>query len=727
LPGTYTLTLEANNFTRYENTNVTVAAQDVTVNVKLQLSSVSQSVTVRDDHESLREVSTLDKTGTKLEDLPASIQIISKELLTEQGATMLRQGVTNASGVNYGGQDSKGFYDHFLIRGLNATIYSDGFTDGDQLGGISHSLNGIERVEILEGPGSALFGSGAPGGTISLVHYTPSSDPYYGVSLQGGSFGTVSNNDYATGPTGIAGLNYRIDGTFSHSDGFRDLSSHDYEVRPSLQWQLPRHVIDFAVDARHIHETPDSYGLIYFNGSPIKNVPITSKYSTPFASANQPFIRPTLTDTWIVGDSLTISNRFSYLHRDLDALGNGDSTSTKVSGGEVVGRQLRQQDDTDNTYDYQFEPVWKFSTGTIRHTLLTGFEYLRQTLATSRTTADLPNIPDAFHPVPPETSTAALTFLCDAKHSCDNDRLLANYYSVYATDQVDVTNRLKLRAGVRGDWFNTSLTPQITVPGRFGTDGQPLLAGVPDRRRDAPVSWNAGVLYKIAPTVIPYFGASTSHLANFNSENTQNGVGAPESALQYEAGIKFPLFHNRIALNTAAFHVARNNVATLVTINSLETIVFDSQRTRGFEASFDGKATEQWHILANVTTQDAVITDNPQGVTSVGNHPQGAPANMANLWSTYDFSMGGIRGFKVGAGLNYMAKTYSDITNANFIPSFVIGDAAFSFERAAWGFRLNVDNFTDRRYFVAANAAGAYVGNPASVYGQVTWNPGRHK
>src|ERR1700761_316321 len=154
VPGTYTLTLEANNFARYENTEVTVGPQNLTVDVKLELSSVSQSVTVRDDHESLQEVSTLDKTGTKLEDLPGSVQVISKEILTEQGATMLRQGLTNASGENYGGQDSKGVHAHFLTRGLNGTIYSDGFTDGDQLGGVSHSLNGFERVEILEGPGS---------------------------------------------------------------------------------------------------------------------------------------------------------------------------------------------------------------------------------------------------------------------------------------------------------------------------------------------------------------------------------------------------------------------------------------------------------------------------------------------------------------------------------------------------------------------------------------------
>jgi outer membrane receptor protein involved in Fe transport len=91
-----------------------------------------------------QQVVAASKTGTKLADIPGSVQTVPHELLYEQGATMLRQSLDNASGVNFGGQDSKGFYDHFLIRGLNAQIYEDGFTDGDQLGGISHSLNGVD-------------------------------------------------------------------------------------------------------------------------------------------------------------------------------------------------------------------------------------------------------------------------------------------------------------------------------------------------------------------------------------------------------------------------------------------------------------------------------------------------------------------------------------------------------------------------------------------------------
>jgi iron complex outermembrane receptor protein len=340
-------------------------------------------------------------------------------------------------------------------------------------------------------------------------------------------------------------------------------------------------------------------------------------------------------------------------------------------------------------------------------------------LETERSTADLPPILDAFAPVPRETSVGGLTFLCDAKHSCDNDRGAADYFSVYATDQVDVTDKLKIRAGVRQDWWDTSLTPLISVPGAFGSNGQPLLANVTQTRDDTPVSWNVGALYKLLPWMSPYVGVSKSNLANFNSENAQAGIGAPETALEYEAGIKFSFLGDRIVLNTAVFDISRNNVASLLSVGGVETVVSDSQRARGGEASLDTKITDQWHVLANFTRQNAVVTDNPQGVTSVGNHPQGVPGLMANLWTTYDFSIGGTPGFRVGAGVNYQGKSYSDITNVNSIPAYAIANAVLGYEAKHWGVDVNVHNITNERYFIAANAAGAYVGEPLNAFVKV--------
>src|ERR1700761_2429418 len=147
----------------------------------------------------LQQVPGLDKTGTKLGDLPASVQIIPHQVVTEQGGTLLRDAIWNASGINSGGQDSLGYFDHFLIRGFNAQVFTDRFSDGDQLGGLVHSMNGVKQIEILEGPGSALFGSGAPGGTINIVHYDPSPVFHWGTSTQVNSFGGVTNSEYVTG------------------------------------------------------------------------------------------------------------------------------------------------------------------------------------------------------------------------------------------------------------------------------------------------------------------------------------------------------------------------------------------------------------------------------------------------------------------------------------------------------------------------------------------------
>ena len=217
----------------------------------------------------LQTVTTVSKTGTPLGDLPVSVTIVPRALVAEQGGTSLNDAVRNVSGVNIGGSSSYGFFDRYTIRGMDARIYSDGFPDGDQSNGFPHSVNGVNYIEVLKGPGSALFGSGPPGGTVNIVHFTPSATPGYGIGTQVGSFGSWTTSVYATGPTTVPGLNYRVDGLLQHSDGFRDLKSANYEVRPVLQWNKDNHVTTFALDYRNIERTPDSYGIVYLNGPPI--------------------------------------------------------------------------------------------------------------------------------------------------------------------------------------------------------------------------------------------------------------------------------------------------------------------------------------------------------------------------------------------------------------------------------------------------------------------------
>jgi len=667
------------------------------------------------------QTANVSKTGTPIGELPMTVQEIPRAILDEQGATSLQTAIRkgNVSGVNYGGTDSKGFTDHFMIRGLQAQTYNDGFSDGDQVNGPTHTLLGVERIEVLAGPGSALLGSGPPGGSINLIHYAPSSEFHGGGDVRAGSFGTVNTTGYVTGPTGIDGLNYRLDVGAGRSDGYRDLASWNKEIRPDLQWKLGDHKLELSIDAQDYMATPDSYGLIYYKGAPIRNVPFNAKYSTPFASARGNYLRTTLSDAWRISDHLTINNRFSYMHHSLDFYSNGDSTRAKIKGNAFTGRQLRDQDDSLNTFDYQLEPVWKFSTGSVNHTLLTGFEYLRQNLNSAKTTADLPDIDNIFAPVPPEASLASLNFQCAPSHSCQNDHVTANFFSLYAADQVDVTDKFKVRAGVRKDWFDTSLAlnPVPGEPNRTANDGIVLVPGNTYTRRDAPTSWNAGVLYKLTPWMTPYAGVSRSHLANFNSENTAFSIGAPESALQYEAGVKWSFEDGRYVLNTALFDVKRENVATPFGDSQL---AFDSQRTRGAEVSFDADLTDHWHMYANVSAQRARVTYSPDIPGAVGTVPQGVPAYMANLWMSYRFSLFGRAGFHAGAGVNYMSRMSNGFGNGyNWAPASAIVNLQFGYAERHWGIDLNVDNVTNQRYFIATNVVGAYLGSPLAAYVRV--------
>lgn len=657
---------------------------------------------------SLKRVPMVGKTGTPLEDIPASIQIISHDIIEQRGETTLREAIRNVSGLSEGGPSSYGFFDRFLMRGLDPQMSSDGFSDGDQINGFPHSLNGIDHIEVLKGPGSALFGSGPAGGTINIVHLKPQPVAGYGISAQGGSYDAFNTNFYATGPLGQPGLDYRVDGFAEHANAFRNLSSTDLELRPDVTWSTGAHLFEVSVDGRHIDQTPDAYGLIYVGGTPI-DVSRATKYSTPFSFGNQDLARLSLSDAWTLGSHLTINNRFSYLYRDLDLQRNSGSA---VSGDSSISRQFRQQHDGNTDFDYQLEPLWKFSTGTVAHSLLTGAEFHREHIRTNRSTADVPDIADIFDPEIQETSASALDFQCDARHSCDNDDLRATYVSAYVTDQLDLTARWKLRLGVRQDWWSRSLTPDAFVPGRLQPNGQPFEPGRTVTSTSAPVSWNAGMLYRIAPGVSPFIGVATSHLANFNSESNDKGIAPPENAIQYEAGVKLAPLGDRLTVTASAFRVTRDNVFSEVGT----TVFFNDQETWGGELDAQWRATSRWNLLANLTAQHAALTDNPSQPSATGKQPVGVPLHIANLWTTYDLPLGSFEGVRLGGGVSYRDRIFGNATNTNEIPAFTVIDAVVGFYRPAWDVAVEMNNVTDRTYFTTALGAGARVGDPRSVF-----------
>jgi iron complex outermembrane recepter protein len=301
------------------------------------------------------------------------------------------------------------------------------------------------------------------------------------------------------------------------------------------------------------------------------------------------------------------------------------------------------------------------------------------------------------------------------------DDLRALFLSVYAIDQIDVTDEWKVRVGLRQDYWSEELTPQVFVPGRFEANGTPLEPGTTQTELDTPVSWSAGTLYKVFPGVAPFAGVSKSYLTNFNSEATQNGLQAPESGLEFEAGVKLSTPDNRVVFTTAAFKILRNNVFTENTAVIPNVVAFNARKSRGIDGDLQVQITPAWKLLANGIAQQAVLTAVPLTPAQVGNAPVGVPPQIFNLWTTYDFAIAGLPGFKVGGGLSYNAKSYGNTANTAWIPPSTVGDAMFGYYSPHWDVQLGVKNVTNVTYYTLAQSAGGYVGQPRTVYLKANW------
>ncbi len=683
----------------------------------------------------------LDKTGTPIGDVPRSIQIVPRELFERQGATMLSDVLRDVSGVGQGGQFAFGFYDRFFIRGLNASFLSDGLPDStSDLTGIPHSLTGVERVEVLKGPGSALFGSSQPGGTINIVHFLPTGTPSAGISEQIGSFGTTTTDVFAAGATKIPFLDWRVDGRYEHSDGFRGQHREIAEVLPTLRWRPPDHDFVLRFEYRHLDVTPDAAGIPFSppngTGEPLA-VPTSFTYYTPFAKADQEIKRVFASDAWYVSDLLTINSRMSLSDRNIDILRNSGGTVTPVGPQyELLKRQLRAQNDDVKDYISQFEPTWHFVTAGIKHTLLTGADARAVDVQSLRRTADLPNITNIFAPVVPEQSLGALTFLCDAGHSCYNDHLWARYYGLYAIDQIDLTEAWKVRVSGRQNWFTTAGQANTASPVNPGNvfpcpsipTGCPVMVGVPVSRTDAPFSWEAGTVYYLRKDLSVFAGYSNSYYPIFNSEEPQSIAQAPEHGTQYETGLRYQL-GSTLTLSSAVFQGTRQNVFILTTVpnpagpGNIDVADFFNYTVTGWETDLTATPTERWIINANFTLQNPRITYYQPVPADVGNFVPSVPSVLANAWVTYLLPVGQQFGpdlgpLKASAGVRYRNVEYADVGNTRVVPGAPVYDAALeqTVRNVTW--RLGINNIFDRAYYVYASGTGggAFPGPGRTAY-----------
>ncbi len=679
----------------------------------------------------------IDKTGTPAADIPRSIQVVPRDLMDQQGATELKDVLRNVSGLSQGGQFAFGFFDRFIIRGLNASYLTDGLPDGtSDLSGYVHSLTGVERVEVLKGPGSALFGSAEPGGTINLVHFRPSASPSASVGEEFASYATSTTTASLNGPTGIAGINGRLDGEFRHSNGFRGQRNQTAEIYGSLGRQLGQHDLLLRLEFHRLEARPDASGIPFSppkgTGLPL-SVPDNYTYYTPFAFADQDIERLFLSDAWTLNEQLVIHLRGAYTDRDLNLARNaGGSVNTTAGISSLTGRQLRQQRDRIHDSIFQVEPTWKLSAGPIPVTLVTGAEARRIDAHTQRSTADLPAITNIFNPITAETGLNTLTFKCDAAHSCNNADLDARFYGLYAIAQLDLTERLKVRFSARENWFKTEAEGLSNVPVNGGSSHPctppqavlcPFIPGEPVERTNGLPSWEAGATYHLLDGLSVFGGYSTDTYPIFNTEEPESIGQVPETGTQLEFGVRAQ-HSSWLSLSSSLFRTTRDNVYTTLVVagpggvGNVDVAQVFSYKVKGWETDLNLRPATGWNITANYSAQSPLLTDYPQTPAFIGHQVPSVPRRLANLWTSYDIALPQpIQTLQVAAGARYRGNEYADAGQTRIVPGATQIDLTLAIPHDRWTVRAGVDNVFDRvTYDYAAGTGGGVIPGPGRTY-----------
>lgn len=630
------------------------------------------------------------KTPTPLRDIPASIQIVPRQVLDQQGAQSVNDSIRNVSGVTQSSSSNYGFFNNYLVRGLQQTFLRNGVSDGATVNGYARTLTGVERIEVLKGPGSALFGSTAPGGTINVVLRSPSADASVDALASIGSFGSRSLTVGVTGPIFTPRVLYRIDAARNTSDGDRGLGSTFTEILPRFMMTLSeRNFLSLDLAYHDIEVVSDTYGLP-FRGASVAGVDRDNRYYSPFSDTEQTVARAALRDEWMLGSNLTIRTNGSFVTRELD-LGRNAGGAVAANSSAMTARRFRtQSDDTEDAVG-QIESLYTFALGATRHVLLAGVEGQHHSADAIRATANLSNIANIFDPVVPETSIDALKFTTNF----DRD-LTQTQRALYVQDQISLTPQLKVRVGGRLDSFDTTDFDRVT--------------GVTSRREDTPFSYQGGIVYQPVTALSLFAGASRGNFAIFSTESAIS-ARAPETSTQYELGAKTSLLGGRVSMTASAFRVTRENF--LVTINGEQQPV-GAQRTEGFEFDFMGRPTAHLQLAANYALQDAELLSVPvaPGTPSVeGNTPTGVPRHSASVWSAYELPFA----MRIGAGLTYRDSIFFDQLNTQVIPSYVTADALLGVRLSKVDLQLNVRNLTDREYFRNGVNGGALPGEPRSI------------
>ncbi|MCQ8242040.1 TonB-dependent siderophore receptor [Rhizosaccharibacter radicis] len=643
------------------------------------------------------------KTDTPLIETPQSVTVIPRAQLTQQDAHTLNEALRYTAGINTqtrGGSGNQ--FDQFTLRGFG-TIGSinNTYLDGMKLLGATYitpqiDSYAVDRIEVLKGPASVLYGQSNPAGLINEVSKLPTATPYHELGAEGGTFGQVQGTADLSGPIDQAGhWLYRVTGLVRNGGAQVDhVRQRRVLVQPSLSW-VPDTNTSLTLQGFYQRDPYGGYyGAFPQSGTIIGNP--RGQLSRSFYDGDSNFENYDRTQYGLgyqlehrFSDRFAVKQKFRWLqvngdYRSVYTAGYGYQTQ-HLPNNELLARGVIGSVAGANTFTVDNQASLRARTGPMSHLFLLGVDYQNQgsatTLAGDFTGAGAPPL-DIWAPVyglpvasPPVYSDTTQSF---------------GQVGFYGQDQIRI-GRLIILGGGRYDFAGTSTYNRLS---RTTSDSF-----------DRKFTGRAGILYEFAGGIAPYFSYSQSFQPTTGTNLFGQGF-KPTTGEQYEAGVKYQPPGWNTLITASAFQIKQNNLTTPDPRNAQNTIQAGQGRSRGFEVEAHASPVPGLDLVASYTYLDAIYTKDNSGLQ--GKAFQAVPKHSASGWADYTLRRGRLVGLGAGAGIRFIGPSAGNADNTLNISQTTLVDLTLHYDltvRRRWihdaQLYVNATNLFDRTYLAS--------------------------
>ncbi|MDZ8105446.1 MAG: TonB-dependent siderophore receptor [Nostoc sp. DedQUE12a] len=661
-------------------------------------------VTGEQDGYRVEQATTGTRTDTPIRDIPQSIQIVPRQVFEDQNITELGDALRNISGVVSLSNSQVVSGDSAIIRGFSAGLNANSYVNGikqTNFGGRRRSTANIERVEVLKGPASVLFGQGEPGGIINVVTKKPLFDPLYGIEFTVGSFDLYRPTIDLTGPLNTdKTIRYRLNADYLASNSFVDFSDRQqFTVNPVVTFDISKNTTltlegEYSEEVATANASLPAVGTILNN--PLGRVPRSRFLFYPdLPPQNREFssigysLQHKFSDRWQIRNSFRAS--FEQVSETYNFLSFRDDNRTV----DITG--FRRDNADNKTYNLQTDVLGKFQTGSIKHEVLVGLEWNRLDSFDDSRAFSLPSL-DLFNP---NYDIGPVDFGEPNPYNFNQDSI-----GIYVQNLIAFSDRLKLLLGGRFDW--------VTSKDDF--------LGDTVENSESKFSPRIGIVYQPIEQISLYASYNRSFIPALFSTFNRNPDGTqfqPTTGEQFEVGIKTEFLDGRLSATLAAYQITKQNISTPDPDRPGFNIQIGEQQSQGIELDIAGQVIPGLNLIASYAYTDAKTTQDNSGFE--GNLVSNVPRHSASFWATYQIQQGSLQGLGFGSGIVFVGDRPGDSANSFELPSFVRTDATIFYRRDNWRLGLNFKNLFDVYYAVSSDdASNVRVGSPFAVTGTIS-------